>query len=144
MAVKQSIQSLPAAFQQSPLSDDENNNLYISAARCPAHPTVLHTTVVILDTQRDGPEVVSFGEKVIYTCNHGYMEASGSSMRECLADGSYSGKNLVCTGTTIKPFCPQQRAILFVMEFKVVNNQNHFTNQNQSRPILFIMGKFTI
>ena len=66
--------------------------------RCPAYPVLPRTTVVPIDTLEDGVDVVSFGERVLYSCHHGYREVKGSSVRMCQEDGTYSGQDLICEG----------------------------------------------
>ena len=45
-----------------------------------------------------GKAPISYGDKCLFYCEHGYKAVSGDKERHCQEDGTWSGSPLTCTG----------------------------------------------
>lgn len=45
-----------------------------------------------------GGASISYGDKCLFYCEHGYKAVSGTKERQCQENGTWSGSPLTCTG----------------------------------------------
>ncbi|XP_023931706.1 CUB and sushi domain-containing protein 2-like [Lingula anatina] len=72
-------------------------NLDCKPVTCAYVPDIPQTNISYVDLNRDGKDIVTFGETVTYHCQKGYLRsAAGNETRFCMADGTLNGTDVAC------------------------------------------------